>query len=721
MSSPPLTTAPAPGLRRRCLSAALAAAFGGACAALPAQIFPAATNDTVFACAGEQVTLAAPEGFPGYVWSERGGRNLSGGAELRVRARGTRTYVVASRPSTGPNLAANPAFDEGPGVGFETEYTPRADVIEFPGEYIIAERPEAVNPDFSFCFDADRGTSARVMMLLLTDPDPGRLVYRQRVRVPADSTYLASVTAIHVSAAPARLRVDVNGERGVGFLTVETGPCASDQVNVETRPDATGHVEIAVYSVGPAAGGLGVDGVVVALRPPPRLDTVTVVALGEDATRLTPGLCPGDTYSAPDGRVVAPGDSLVLELKNRGGCDSVVTIVPRALGGAPDTLATRRICAGASTEVFGEVVRADTVVCAGFTTAAGCDSVACVPVAVFERDDIAADLSPDACRAGPSGGIRLRLPPGGRPYVVSWDGAPASAADTMRAGLTAGTYRLDVTDGAGCSARVEAIVAEAPPLAWGDFAVSLGPCDEGEGRGARLTLVDGAGDYGLEVISPDGSSVPNPVRGDSARVPLPTAGTWRLRATDGGGCVLDTAVLVATAPAPTIDGPAALLPGDAVTLTLLGLEAYAGTVTWTLPGRPATVLPLGVPLVDTAAGAGLVRADVLLDDGCALSATLELGQRAVRLYPTAVSPDGDGVNDRFAPLPNAGVERVLGLRVYDRWGGLRYAVEGCGGGPADCSWDVGADDGAGAYVYVARALLTDGREVRVVGEVTVLR
>ena len=156
-------------------------------------------------------------------------------------------------------------------------------------------------------------------------------------------------------------------------------------------------------------------------------------------------------------------------------------------------------------------------------------------------------------------------------------------------------------------------------------------------------------------------------------------------------------------------------------LRLLGLDAYAGTVTWTLPGRPPVTLPLGTPYADTAAGPGLARADVLLDDGCVLSATLQIGQRELRLYPTAFSPNGDGVNDRFAPLPSASVERVLMLRVYDRWGGLLYSAEDCGGGPGECAWDAGPEAAAGAYVYVARALLGDGTEVRVAGEVAVVR
>ena len=702
-----------------------------AAAALPAQStsVPVATTDTVFACEGERVTLAAPEGFPRYLWSVAGGRNLSGAASIDVRARGTRTYLLTSQASTGPNLAANPAFDGGPGVGFESAYTARAEVIEEPGEYVIAPAPDRVNPGFTFCFDADRDPSAGVMMLLLTDPDPGRLVYRQRVRVPNDSAYLVSVTGIHVSRAPCELRVDLNGERGAGTLALSLGPCSSDQATFLARPDAAGDIEIEIYNVGPGGAGLGIDGVVVAEQPPPRFDTVTVVALGADATRLTPGVCPGEAFETFDGQRVVPGDSLVLTLRNRGGCDSVVTVVPRVLGGAPDTLATRRLCAGETTEVFGQTIGADAVVCEAFATATGCDSVVCVPVDVFEAADVTAATTADACRDAHTGAVRLALPPAGAPYAVSWDGAPATAADTSRSGLPAGTYRLRVTDAGGCTADVVAVVPEGPPLAWESFAEALGPCDTGDARGVRLALTGGnvgnvgTGAYTLEAIPPAGAADTvrqvHRIHTDPLHVSFPAAGTWGLSATDATGCAIDTVLLVTPTPVPLIDGPAALLPGDAVAFRLLGLAPYGGEVTWTLPGRPPVVLPLGARYADTAAGAGLVRADILLDDGCALAAVLQIGQREVRLYPTAFSPNGDGLHDRFAPLPSVGVERVVELRVYDRWGGLLYGAGDCG--PGGCTWDVGADAVAGVYVYVARARLRDGSEVRVAGEVTLVR
>lgn len=65
-------------------------------------------------------------------------------------------------------------------------------------------------------------------------------------------------------------------------------------------------------------------------------------------------------------------------------------------------------------------------------------------------------------------------------------------------------------------------------------------------------------------------------------------------------------------------------------------------------------------------------------------------------FPSAFSPNGDGVNDRFI---QAGPCAVLtyDLRVYDRWGGLRFQTTDPFAG-----WDGRSDGeplGAGSFVY----------------------
>ena len=78
--------------------------------------------------------------------------------------------------------------------------------------------------------------------------------------------------------------------------------------------------------------------------------------------------------------------------------------------------------------------------------------------------------------------------------------------------------------------------------------------------------------------------------------------------------------------------------------------------------------------------------------------------------PTAFSPNGDGVNDRFRVFTNAGfTANVKSFRIYDRWGGLVFATNDPASGGA--GWDGrvnGITAAAGTYVYVMELESDDG-------------
>lgn len=78
--------------------------------------------------------------------------------------------------------------------------------------------------------------------------------------------------------------------------------------------------------------------------------------------------------------------------------------------------------------------------------------------------------------------------------------------------------------------------------------------------------------------------------------------------------------------------------------------------------------------------------------------------------PTAFSPNGDGVNDRFRIFTNAAfTANVTFFQIYDRWGGIVFAASDPASGLA--GWD-GRVDGVmaamGTYVYRIELEGTDG-------------
>jgi gliding motility-associated-like protein len=97
-----------------------------------------------------------------------------------------------------------------------------------------------------------------------------------------------------------------------------------------------------------------------------------------------------------------------------------------------------------------------------------------------------------------------------------------------------------------------------------------------------------------------------------------------------------------------------------------------------------------------------------------------------RVYlPTAFSPNGDGINDRFtifAATPN--VTALASLRVFDRWGGQVFEGFDLAPNQASQGWDGQVDTEAappGTYTYVAQVVFLDGVVQRYAGVVVLVR
>jgi gliding motility-associated-like protein len=84
-------------------------------------------------------------------------------------------------------------------------------------------------------------------------------------------------------------------------------------------------------------------------------------------------------------------------------------------------------------------------------------------------------------------------------------------------------------------------------------------------------------------------------------------------------------------------------------------------------------------------------------------------------FPTAFSPNNDGINDLFTVQGGDDLVEVLELKIFDRWGNLLSE---------ETSWDgqrVGEPLNPGVYVYKARLLMDDGKERGFSGAVALMR
>lgn len=297
-------------------------------------------------------------------------------------------------------------------------------------------------------------------------------------------------------------------------------------------------------------------------------------------------------------------------------------------------------------------------------------------------------------------------------------------------------YSVTVTNAAGCTAQAAATVTVLP----------TDSTDLGTLRTCQGTLVDvfGAptgtpGFYSQNLVNAAGCDstvylvlevTPNTAEtlqhcpGDTLLVfgePITAAGEYCQIFESSLGCDSTHCITVS-------DFPAAGLPaGDTVfvvsggTVMLQGPDGFA-TYQWS-PPTGLSCADCQNPLATPPDSITAYHLTVTTADGCT-------GEWSVYLrfappcnpndlkIPNAITPDGDGVNESFRPVPTEGGATVVRLRVFDRWGQKVYDQTG----PA-AAWN-GTIDGkpapADTYVWLLE-VLCEGEIVPEYGEVTVLR
>ena len=93
-------------------------------------------------------------------------------------------------------------------------------------------------------------------------------------------------------------------------------------------------------------------------------------------------------------------------------------------------------------------------------------------------------------------------------------------------------------------------------------------------------------------------------------------------------------------------------------------------------------------------------------------------------FPTAFSPDGDGINDRFTVFGGAELRSVSRLQVFDRWGNEVYAGMDLVPNDASLGWDGqyrGQPVPNGVYVFLAALVMDDEKERKLSGSLVLIR
>lgn len=215
----------------------------------------------------------------------------------------------------------------------------------------------------------------------------------------------------------------------------------------------------------------------------------------------------------------------------------------------------------------------------------------------------------------------------------------------------------------------------------------------------------------------------------TARFEYLDPGSYQLHIEDPNGCQFDTTIFLPYPEEISVElGPDHHIRlGEAVTIIAqlsIPLD-QVDTLWWTGLGDsascPSCLEQLVAPLETT-----VYRIYVIDENGCRAEdlVTVWVDKTAPVYVPTAFSPNGDGLNDRFVLYAGEEVEEVEVFRIFDRWGDQVFIAEHFLPNDPANGWD-GSFDGRpldpAVFVWMARVRYRDGRQAILHGEVTLLR
>ena len=303
-----------------------------------------------------------------------------------------------------------------------------------------------------------------------------------------------------------------------------------------------------------------------------------------------------------------------------------------------------------------------------------------------------------SCYDSANGQITTTITGGTMPYSFLWNNGSHSAAI---AGLMPNLYSIVVTDSNSCTAADSALISQPAQLSVSAHTDSTN-CGLKNGD-ARITVTGGVHPYAY-VWSPNVS--------DSSFATSIDSGAYFVIITDSAGCRIKDSLFVYAHP-------------NAMIVPYLGPDTTIcpGTTTITLNAGSYTTYfwqDSSTKQMFTVADSGTFWVRVTGATGCTLSDTILIGEKCDTklVIPNAFSPNGDGLNDFFAPKSIDNPTRFL-MHIYDRWGNLVFESNNIKNG-----WDgkfKSKDQPAGTYIYYIQYAFNDNVLHGVEGAFTLLR
>lgn len=322
----------------------------------------------------------------------------------------------------------------------------------------------------------------------------------------------------------------------------------------------------------------------------------------------------------------------------------------------------------------------------------------------------------------PSSGIINTVVVGATGNVVyTWD--PAELSGAGNTDLVAGTYSVTATDEAGCQASAQ--VNLKPDVLDIQIEV-IGSLECNADWALRINSIIGGTlpySYGLGVGSPLTEMEIAPYV-----IPDLDPGTYDLVIEDATGC---QNIVEFTIPQGN-SGANLMLDLDDDISVLNGQEAIINPV---INFSPASVLwspaegvadPNALNTTLSPKRSTVYSLTVTDQFGCAVTDSVSVRVIGEQKYyfPTAFSPNSDGINDLFSLHGGADVAEFRSFRIFNRWGTLMYSVSAASASDFR-GWDGNAANGqpaaTGIYPYFVQVVYNDGTVTFYSGDVVLIR
>jgi gliding motility-associated-like protein len=210
------------------------------------------------------------------------------------------------------------------------------------------------------------------------------------------------------------------------------------------------------------------------------------------------------------------------------------------------------------------------------------------------------------------------------------------------------------------------------------------------------------------------------------------AGDYDLTVMDAEGCTGSTKFTVMDVGTVDVDltanivGQPMVAYGESISLTALTNlpESELDSIGWTNGNYLSCtdcLDPVATPLAQTTFVVTLFKGNCSASDS--LNVFVDMGEGGVYV-PSAFSPNGDNVNDKFMIYGGPTVKRIKSFLVFDRWGELVYEYSDFDPTDPARGWD-GHFDGQpmnpAVFVWFAEVEFVDGSVQVLEGDVTLVR